>query len=649
MAITRRALLGTVGTVAGAAVGLVPGPSDATAEDSTPRVKLRLLETSDLHMFVLDWDYYQVKPDPTVGFAKVASLIRAARAENPNTLLFDNGDFIQGNPLADYVATQRVPTSGAPHPIVAIMGDLGYDAATLGNHEFNYGLAFLEASLAGAAFPFVLANVTRVGGAEFLPPHIVLERKVADESGMEHSLRIGVIGFVPPQIMAWDKVNLDGRLEAADIVTTARRLVPGLRARCDVMVALCHSGINGGPYVEGQEHAALHLARVAGFDAIFTGHSHKVFPGKDYMNVEGVDADAGRLAGVPSVMPGYWGSHLGLIDLTLRRTGNAWSVETATVEARPIARRDQGKVESLATVDAAVVAAITPAHEGTLAWVEQPAGISDGPLHSYFVWAGYDPATALVNAAQTWYARPLLAGTPFADLPLLSSAAPYRVGYTPDGFIDIPAGPVALRQVADLYLYSSNTVVALQMTGAQILEWLEFSTRIFNTIDPAVPGPHQLVAKGIPSYTFDTISGLTYQIDVTKPPRYDQKGIQVSDTRRVVDLAHDGQAINPAQPFVVITNNYRADGRATVPGLSGASIALRAPDANRDAVMKYFKAQATVPVPTAMPWSFAPIGRLTTVWFDSGKPAAAHISRRANLSVLGDGEPGYTRIAMTLD
>ncbi|MFA5901935.1 MAG: metallophosphoesterase, partial [Hyphomicrobium sp.] len=200
--ISRRGLLGTLG-----AFGVTAGLSRGEAADDTAHIKLRLLETSDLHMFVLDWDYYHVKADPSVGFAKVATLIRAARAESVNTLLFDNGDFLQGNPLADYVAEKAPPSAAILHPIVAIMGKLGYDAVGLGNHEFNYGLEFLETSLAGAAFPFICANVVRAGGGVFLPPHAILERRVMDTSGAEQMLRIGVIGFVPPQIMTWDKAR----------------------------------------------------------------------------------------------------------------------------------------------------------------------------------------------------------------------------------------------------------------------------------------------------------------------------------------------------------------------------------------------------------------------------------------------------------
>jgi 2',3'-cyclic-nucleotide 2'-phosphodiesterase / 3'-nucleotidase len=650
MAITRRALLGTVGTMAGTAIGLAPLNADTPA-----RIKLRLLETSDLHMFVLDWDYYRVKTDPSVGLSKVATLIRAARVENPNTLLFDNGDYIQGNPLADYVAAQGNAKASTPHPIVALFSALGYDAVGLGNHEFNYGVEYLEASFLGATFPFVCANVTRAGGAPFLPPTAILERQFKDETGASHTLRIGVIGFVPPQIMLWDKARLEGKLEATDIIAAAKRHIPTLRANCDVLVALCHSGIRTGDYVEGQEHAAFHLAAVPGIDVIFTGHSHRVFPGKDFADLgkdladpKSVDAIAGSLQGIPAVMPGFWGSHLGIVDLDLKRNGDRWIVENAKVETRPISQRADGKVEPLTTNDAAVAALIAPAHQSTLAWVEQPAGSVDAHVHSYFVWAGYDPASAIVNAAQSWYARQLLAGTPAAELPLLSAVAPFRVGYTPDSFIDIAQGPAKLRDVADLYFYSNNTLVALQLSGAQIVEWLETSSRIFNQIDLGNPAPQALIDRRIPSYSFDVISGLTYQIDVTKPARYDSKGTLMPENRRITNVMFEGKPLDPAREFIVLTNNHRADSGGHGGVLLKAKTALRAPDTNRDTVLRYFKAHNPVTVPTAFPWSFAPSGKSARVYFDTGLGAATLVPKLTNLAIIANAEPGYIRVALSL-
>ncbi len=636
---TRRSVIAGLASLTGS--GII---ADAAAE-SVQRVELRLLETSDLHMFVLAWDYYRARPDPTVGFAKVASLIATAKQEAKNTLLFDNGDFLQGNPLADLIVKQ--PDFSKPHPIIEIMGSLGYDAAGLGNHEFNFGLPFLEKSLANSAMPFVCANVVRSNGDQFIAPHTILTKRVEARDGSVHSLRVGVIGFVPPQILMWDRSKLEGRLASHDIVETARRLVPEIRARCDVLVALCHSGINAGEWKPNLENAAFHLAGVPGIDVIMTGHSHRVFPGPDYTGLAGVDAINGRLQGVPAVMPGFWGSHLGVVDLVLKNETGKWMVESAKVETRPIYRREKGTVEELAPSAPVVASAIETRHRATLTWVEQPCGSLAAPVHSYFVWAGYDPATAIVNAAQLEYARRLLTDTPFRDHPLLSAAAPFRAGYTPDAFIDLPAGEIAFRQIADLYVYSSNSVTAVAVRGEQIIEWLEFAARAFNTIDPKGGEPQALIDKRIPSYNFDVIAGLSYQIDVTVPPRYDGPGQLRQENRRIRDVRFDGAPIDPQREFVVVTNNYRADGGGGFALLSGVPIALRAPDTNRDAVLAYFKANSPVSAPASGHWSFAKTAGGATVYFDTGEAARRYASA-AGVEISGPGAPGYLRAQFKL-
>src|SRR5579859_8103906 len=475
--LARRSILKGAGGLAAAA--LLPAIG---AEE--PVLRLRLLETSDLHMFIYDYDYYRDRPDATVGLAKTATLIDEARAQARNSLLFDNGDIIQGNPLGDYLAAHD--ESGAVHPMFRAMNLLGYDAATLGNHEFNYGLPFLDHALKGAGFPFTCANLKRPDGTAYLPPSLVLEREFTAEDGSRHKLRIGVIGFLPPQILIWDKSHLAGKVRTRDIVEAAEAHVPALRAKSDLVVALCHSGISAAPRAGGDENAALYLAQVPGIDVIFTGHAHRVFPGPDYAGKPGIDAVRGTLNGVPAVMPGFWGSHLGLIDLELRQRGGGWRVTDFTVEARPIYRRDGSKIMSLAAAEPRLLDAAAPEQKATLAAMTEPIARATAPLTSYFALVGEDPTVTLINRAQSWYVAPLLAGTRHAGLPLLSAAAPFKAGGMPgpENYTAIKAGPITLRDVADLYIYP-NTVRAVRLTGAEVKEWLERSAALFNRIDPA--------------------------------------------------------------------------------------------------------------------------------------------------------------------
>ena len=290
-------------------LGLLLFPLAAAQQATTQEVRLRLMETTDIHTNIVPYDYYQDAETDALGLAKTATLIKAARKEAPNTLLFDNGDLIQGTPLGDYKARVDVLESGEIHPVYQAMNLMGYDAANIGNHEFNYGLGFLETALSGADFPYVNANVYGAGGKEnYFEPYVILEREVTDEAGETHTLNVGVIGFVPPQIMTWDKSNLQGKVVAKDIVETAEKFVPEMReAGADIVVAVPHSGFEAGERQGMDENAVLYLSEVEGIDAIMFGHAHSIFPSEQFEDYPGADLEAGTINGVPSVMPGFLG------------------------------------------------------------------------------------------------------------------------------------------------------------------------------------------------------------------------------------------------------------------------------------------------------------------------------------------------------
>ena len=198
-------------------------------------IRLRILQTTDVHMNLLAYDYYQDKATDEYGLARTITLIKGARAEARNSLLFDNGDLLQGSPLGDYVARIRPLPTGEVHPAYKVLNLLNVDAANIGNHEFNFGLPFLRQAIAGANFPYVSANVMvdepgvpREQARHAFTPYVILDRTFTDEAGAKHVLKVGVIGFVPPQIMVWDRAHLEGRVFATDIQETARRLVPRL-------------------------------------------------------------------------------------------------------------------------------------------------------------------------------------------------------------------------------------------------------------------------------------------------------------------------------------------------------------------------------------------------------------------------------------
>jgi 2',3'-cyclic-nucleotide 2'-phosphodiesterase/3'-nucleotidase len=650
--VTRRSFLASAAALGGA-VALHPFSARAQAGQA----HLRLMETTDLHVHVWPYDYYADRPVDDFGLARTAARIAEVRAEASNSMLFDNGDFIQGNPMGDYMAFEKGLEDGVVHPMISAMNVLGFDASTLGNHEFNYGLDYLMEALDDADFAVVSANVARLPlGATpleddtLVEPYVILEREIVDGAGEAFPIRVGVIGFVPPQIMTWDKRHLEGQVDARDILEAARAYVPRLKEEgADIVVALSHSGIEA-PYAEGMENASLYLGEVDGIDVIMAGHHHRLFPGETYEGIEGVDAAAGTLMGKPAVMANFWGSHMGLIDLLLEREGEGWRIASAQVENRPIMERVDGERVPLVESVAAVTEATQAEHDETLAYVRRAVGETAAPLFSYFAQVADDPSVQIVSQAQRWYVGQLLEGTENADVPVLSAAAPFKAGGRggPDYYTDVPAGPVAIKNVADLYLYP-NTVQAVKVTGADVREWLERSAGMFNQVEPGASDA-PLLNPDFPSYNFDVIDGVTYRIDLSQPSRYDVEGNLVApEARRIVDLRYEGEPIDDAQPFVVATNNYRAGGGGNFPGIDDGSVILVAPDTNRDVIVRYILDQGTINPSADFNWSFAPLEG-TTVTFETGPKAQDYVDlvTGAEVEFLDTTDAGFARFRLNL-
>ncbi|MDT8857209.1 bifunctional 2',3'-cyclic-nucleotide 2'-phosphodiesterase/3'-nucleotidase [Paracoccaceae bacterium Fryx2] len=619
---------------------------------------LRIMETTDLHMHVLPYDYYTNRPCDTQGLSRTASLIAQVRAEAANTLLVDNGDFLQGSPMGDYYALDRGLGPGEVHPIFAAMNHLGYDAATLGNHEFNYGLDFLMTTLQGASFPVVSANIALERGASprrdrtLLPPYVILDRRLTDGAGQSHPIRIGLIGFAPPQILQWDRAHLEGRIATRDIVETAAAWVPQMKeAGADIVIALSHSGIGPATAIHGMENASIPLARQAGIDALVTGHTHMVFPSPSFAGLPGVDPQRGTIMGKPAVMGGFWGSHLGVIDLLLERDAGAWRVVTFASEARPIwSRGADGQPRASVAGAAAVETVLHSAHAETLAWARRPIGRSAVPLHSFFALLAPCDALRVLAEAQLSDAARTLRGTPEADLPLLAATAPFKAGGRggPSNYTDIPAGPLALRHAADLYIYPNSTAL-LKLTGAGIAEWLERAAGIFNRI---VPGQQDqpLINPDFPSYNFDLIHGLEFTIDPSQPARYAPGGgLADASARRITGLRHKGVPVDPKAEFIVATNSFRTSGAAGFFDPAGGGLLQTGETGLRDVLQRHLAETGTVAPARPPHWRIAPMPG-TSVTFDTA-PRARDLApdlARLGLTRLGDAPDGFARFRMAL-
>ena len=482
---------------------------------------------------------------------------------------------------------------------------------------------------------------------------MILDRTLTDGAGEAHPIRIGIIGFTPPQIMTWDRRHLEGNVSARDILETAAAYVPQIREEgADIVIALSHSGIGAAAPEEMMENASVPLAAIPGIDVVLTGHHHQEFPGEAYEGIEGVDASAGTINGKPAVMPGFWGSHMGLVDLMLEREGGAWRIAAAESTLRPIAVRQedrswQAEVESQADV----LAATEADHEATLEYVRRAVGKTDAPLHSYFALVADDPSVQIVSIAQKWYVEQLLEGTSNASLPVLSAAAPFKAGGRggAEYYTDVPAGDVAIRNVADLYLYP-NTVRAVKVTGQEVKDWLERSAGMFNQVEPGSEDAI-LLNPDFPSYNFDVIDGVEYRIDLSQPARFDRDGAVVSpEANRIVELTYQGAPLDMGAEFVIATNNYRAGGGGAFPGADGSTIVLEAPDTNRDVIVRYIVEQGTISPSADANWSFAPMPG-TTVLFETG-PAAANyaddLPGGLALEEIGTDENGFMRYRLAL-
>ena len=645
----RHFLAGTAGLIA-----LHPFSVHAAANQA----HLRLMETTDLHVHVFPYDYYADRPRDTVGLARTAALVEEIRAEATNTMLLDNGDFLQGNPMGDYIAYERGMKEGDMHPIIQAMNTLGFDASTVGNHEFNYGLDFLMKSLAGADFPVVSANVVKEMGSDptkdvtLLPPYVILDRMVTDGAGEQHAIKVGLIGFVPPQIMNWDRRHLEGNVQARDILQAAKAYVPQMReAGADIIVALSHSGIGAANPEDMMENASVPLAAVDGIDAIMTGHSHLVFPSGTYQDYAGVDAAAGTIQGKPATMGGFWGSHLGVIDLMLEKDGSGWRIASHSSEARAISKRNEDRsITALVESVPAVLGSVQKDHDETLAYVRRAVGKTDANLHSYFALVADDPSVQVVSNAQLWYIEQMMKGTEHEGLPILSAAAPFKAGGRggPEYFTDVPKGDVAIKNVSDLYLYP-NTVRAVRVTGQQVKDWLERSAGMFNQVTPGV-ADQPLLNPSFPSYNFDVIDGVTYQIDLSQPSKFDPKG-ELLDTgaNRIVNLMYDGAPLDMDAEFIIATNNYRASGGGKFPGAMGDTIIFEGPDTNRDVIVRYIVEKGTISPRADANWRFAPVEG-ATVLFETGPKAAEYVDEVKGVTVepAGAGADGFAQFRIPL-
>jgi 2',3'-cyclic-nucleotide 2'-phosphodiesterase / 3'-nucleotidase len=505
---------------------------------------LTVLGTSDTHGNVYNWDYYKdAEYDDSahndVGVAKLAALVNKLRAEATGaTLVIDAGDTIQGTPLATYYAKQEpITTTGEKHPMAKAMNVLHYDAVTLGNHEFNYGLPLLNLWIRQLGFPALAANaVSAKTGRPAFTPYLIKKVSLGRHAP---TLRVGILGLTNPGVAIWDKGNVEGKLNFLDMVETAKKWVPRMRARgADIVLVSAHGGDSGkssyGPELPNENPAALLAAQVPGIDAILFGHAHLEIPQRFVANEQ---------TGVQVLMsePSKWGQRLTRMDFDLVREHGRWAITTKAATTL-----NTNTVEA----DPKVLAVVRSQHAKTVAYVNQAVATSTQTLSAATSRYEDTPILDYINKVQTDTVAAALAGTAYASLPVLSIAAPFSRTAV------FPQGQVKIKDVAGLYIYD-NTLEAVVMTGAEVKAYLEYSAKFFVTLAPGAPvDPATISDPAIPDYNYDVLSGVDYDIDISRPIGSRITRLQIAG----VDVAADAQ-------FVVAVNNYRRSGGGNFPGI----------------------------------------------------------------------------------
>lgn len=509
------------------------------------RAKLCILATTDLHAHVTNYDYYRDQSLLDVGLMGLADVIGEIRRTEPNTLLLDNGDCLQGNPIGNYL---RDDAMAHQHPMVTLMNALQYDGATLGNHEFDFGLAYLHKAIEDWHHPVTSANIETAAGTPWLAPYLLLNRSITLDNGESQPITIGVIGAVPPQVMLWNHKVLSEdpheHLVVKDITAAITHYVTEMKAKgADLIIALSHSGISERPYQTGAENSAAYIAEIEGVDAIVAGHAH------------GVMAETIGSRAVPVVMPGAFGQYLGCFNVALSHDESGWHVDHIAPDM--IDNDGQGDENH------SLFPLVAREHKLTLARMNDPIGHNVTQFSSAMSLVKDDACIELVARAQFWYGEKLLASLDVEPRPLLSAVPAFKVGgrkNAPHDFTWIEPGILTFKNVADLYPFN-NQLAILRINGRDLREWLECANSIYFAIDDQLHGTAQPLINWSKhrGYNRDVIKGIEYTVDVQQPRRYNGECRLVNDAaQRIVDLTHQGAPIKDNDEFFLITNQYRA-------------------------------------------------------------------------------------------
>lgn len=511
--------------------------------------QLKLIATSDLHGELRDFDYVRGRNDPSRGLSRAAGVIDELRAEADASVLVDAGDFLFGRPYADL-------RDGGASAVIEAMGAVGYDVLTIGNHEFDMGIEVLEQALEAARMPVISASLVRQSdGTLWRPASTIIERDLP-----EGPISIGVTGVLPHSAFPAPIILERAGLALLDAEVALRKAVADLRADgADVVVVLCHEGVsrrNGGSAVEP-------LALIEGVDAIVMGHLHDVFPGPNGPSSDTINPARGSICGVPTVMPGFRGQHLGCIDLCVQKTEERWRVTSATVNVHSVQACTSRRHHPNALP---VLRASQGAHAKALRLSREVIGTCAHPLHTFFSYLGTCRATNVSAEAKRTAVRATMIQAGCNDAPVVGLAAPILSGGYggPWDYVDIVPGPVTRGDVQRLAPYADQ-IAGVRARCGDLRLWLERSASVFTRI---IPGEHsmRLVDSRFPPTCFDLPAGASFEVDLSRPALFDAGGLRVADgPGRIRDLRIDGCRVNDSDPVVLATTHHRRSGGGQFP------------------------------------------------------------------------------------
>ncbi|MEO9573096.1 MAG: 5'-nucleotidase C-terminal domain-containing protein [Tateyamaria sp.] len=590
---------------------------------------LRILATSDVHMHLTSWDALHQRHEEGRGFdILVSALLRARSTAKGACILLDNGDSLQGTPVGTHCAAHP---NKAGHPWPDILNALDYDAVGLGNHDFDFGVPFLERIVRYTNAPTLCASFSQ-GGVDGVAPSVILTRDVTLSDGKTRSIKIGVTSVLPPQTAIWNQRFLAGLIEFDDGVPAAQRAVVDLQENgADIVVMLCHSGL-GTRQAADDENFGVSLAHeVEGVDALVLGHTHQRFPSVD-----------GRtdLNGIPAVMSGYAAEALGQIDLSLGWTESGW--HTAGHNAKLLTPRD-------GDVPAPSIGALTEsAVKQTEAELDRTLANTNAGLHTYFGMLMSGPSDALVARTMMDVIKEQVAGSDLADLPLLASVAPVTMGGVsgPGNYVDIPPGPVQARHIAMLTPFS-NAIWALVLTGAELIQWVERASVFFG---PACGGNGRLVNPDVPSFNFDMLHGLKADIDPFRPAMFDASGQVINpNARRVRRLSYGDAPIDENAKFLVAMTSFRGAGGGNFPGITKHTQVVRTNHDLCEAVHRSVARGTISPDHCPTVWGFV-TERPTRVFIETSPHAKAHLDEIAAFEpqLIKENEAGFLEVSVLI-